>query len=157
VAHSCVTLETRLAHERLVNLEFVTTLETAYLKGDPNSLFDLLVDLIRNAVDAYQGARGTVHVGLVRDATTLNLTVVDQGVGIPADDLERVFDADYTTKEFGKGSGMGLALVRSVAQEMFAGSVSVTSRPGAGTTFTVSLPMPPQRDSNPSVQAPTSG
>lgn len=154
VARSCVTLETRLAQERLVQLEFTTAIESAYLKGDPNSLFDLLVNLIRNAVDAYQGARGTVQIGLVRDGTTLRLTVADQGVGIPAQELQRVFDPDYTTKEFGKGSGMGLALVRSVAQEMFAGGVAVVSREGAGTTFTVTLPIPAQRNSDPQIQSP---
>lgn len=154
VARSCVTLEERLAHERLVNLEFVTAVESAYLKGDPNSLFDLLVNLIRNAVDAYQGARGTVRVGLVRDGASLTLQVVDQGVGIPQQDLGRVFNADYTTKEFGKGSGMGLALVRSVAQEMFAGTVAVSSKEREGTTFTVTLPMPPQRDSDPAIKPP---
>jgi signal transduction histidine kinase len=71
--------------------------------------------------------------------------VRDQGIGIASDHLSRVFDAGFTTKEFGKGSGMGLALVRSVAQEMFAGRVTVTSEVGAGSTFTVSLPIPAQR------------
>jgi signal transduction histidine kinase len=56
-----------------------------------------------------------------------------------------VFEPGFTTKEFGKGSGMGLALVRSVAQEVFRGSVHIDSTLGEGSTFTVSLPVPPQR------------
>ncbi|MBI1967043.1 MAG: HAMP domain-containing histidine kinase [Gemmatimonadetes bacterium] len=152
VARSCITLETRLLHERSIHLDFMTTLDSAYLKGDPNSLFDLLVNLIRNAADAYQGLPGTVQVGLTREGTVLKLTVADQGSGILPEHIDRVFDSGFTTKEFGKGSGMGLALVRSVAEEVFAGSVSVWSQAGLGATFTVTLPIPPQRDSDPGIQ-----
>jgi signal transduction histidine kinase len=149
VARSCVTLETRVLQERSIELAFTTELESAYLKGDPNALFDLLVNLIRNATDAYQGGPGTVAITLGRDGTMLKLTVTDRGAGIPEDNLDLVFDSGFTTKEFGKGSGMGLALVRSVAQEMFSGTVSVSSQVGQGTTFTVALPIPPQRNSDP--------
>ena len=149
VARSCITLETRLLQERSIELTFTTDLESAYLKGDPNALFDLLVNLVRNAADAYQGGPGTVAITLEREGTTLKFLVTDRGAGIPADNLDRVFDSGFTTKEFGKGSGMGLALVRTVAQEMFAGSVSVSSQVGQGTTFSVALPIPPQRNSDP--------
>jgi signal transduction histidine kinase len=73
------------------------------------------------------------------------LTVQDEGVGISPQDLERIFEPGYTTKEFGEGSGMGLAVVQSVVRNMFGGSVAVRSTVGKGTTMEVTLPIPPQR------------
>ena len=145
VVRSCVTLESRVLRDRGVRLDLETSATSVYLKGDPNALFDLLVNLIRNAADAYPTRAGTVTVALHEDATALHLAVRDQGIGIASDHLAHVFDAGFTTKEYGKGTGMGLALVRSVAEEMFAGRVTVTSEIGTGTTFTVHLPIPVQR------------
>jgi signal transduction histidine kinase len=145
VVRSCVTLESRVLRDRGVQLELEMNVTSAYLKGDPNALFDLLVNLIRNAADAYPTRAGTVTVSLQQEHAVLRLIVRDQGMGIAPDNLPRVFDAGFTTKEFGKGTGMGLALVRGVAQDMFAGHVTVTSEVGAGSTFTVHLPIPVQR------------
>jgi signal transduction histidine kinase len=149
VVRSCVTLESRVMRDRGVRLELETGVATVYLKGDPNALFDLLVNLIRNAADAYPARQGTVIVSLQQHETTLRISVTDHGIGIPADQIDRVFEPGFTTKEFGKGSGMGLTQVRTVTEEMFAGRVTVKSQPGVGTTFTVNLPIPAQRGVTP--------
>jgi len=145
VVRSCCTLESRVLKEKKIPLEFDSTLETVYLKGDPNALYDLLVNLIRNAADASAAQPAPLRVGLVQEASSLRLTVEDRGVGIRPQDLERIFEPGYTTKEFGEGSGMGLVVVQSVIRNMFAGSIAVNSKVGAGTTVTVTLPIPPQR------------
>ena len=145
VVRSCLTLERRLLRDRGIDLDFTTTLESSYLKGDPNALFDLLVNLIRNAADAYPTRAGTVIVSAQQHEAELRIAVHDRGIGIPSDDLDRVFDPGFTTKEYGKGTGMGLAQVRSVTEEMFAGRVTVSSEVGVGSTFTVHLPVPIQR------------
>lgn len=145
VVRSCLTLERRLLQDRRVTLRLETSVESAYLTGDPNSLFELVVNLVRNAADAYEGRPGSVDVDLSRENDRLRLRVADHGSGIPPENLAMVFEPGFTTKEFGKGSGMGLALVRSVAQEVFHGSVHIDSTLGQGSTFTVSLPVPPQR------------
>src|SRR5213083_659882 len=148
VVRSCCTLESRVLKEKKIPLEFESTLESVYLKGDPNALYDLLVNLIRNAADATAARPTPIRVGLMQDAAKLRLTVRDEGSGIRAPDLERIFEPGFTTKEFGEGSGMGLVVVQSVVRTMFAGSIQVESRPGGGTTVTVNLPVPPQRSAD---------
>ena len=69
----------------------------------------------------------------------------DEGVGIGPQELERVFEPGFTTKEFGEGSGMGLVVVQSVLRTMFGGNIAVDSTVGKGTTMTVTIPIPPQR------------
>jgi len=145
VVRSCCTLESRVLKDKKIPLEFAFTLEEVYLKGDPNALYDMLVNLIRNAADASIGRQAPIRVGLEQTAGSLRLTVRDEGAGIRAEDLERIFEPGFTTKEFGEGSGMGLVVVQSVVRNMFGGSIAVDSRPGGGTTVTVTLPVPPQR------------
>ena len=145
VVRSCCTLESRVLRDKKIPLELDTALGTVYLKGDPNALYDMLVNLIRNAADATAGRGTPIRVGLERSGGDLRLTVRDEGVGIRPQELERVFEPGFTTKEFGEGSGMGLVVVQSVVRKMFGGSVRVESTPGAGTTVTVTLPIPPQR------------
>jgi len=153
VVRSCCTLESRVLKEKRIPLEFESTLESVYLKGDPNALYDLLVNLIRNAADATVGRPAPIRVGLMQDAAKLRLTVRDEGSGIRAPDLERIFEPGFTTKEFGEGSGMGLVVVQSVVRNMFGGSIVVDSKPGAGTTMTVNLPIPVQRTVDPRSEA----
>src|SRR5213596_747384 len=145
VVRSCCTLESRVLRDKKLPLEFDSTLDEVYLKGDPNALYDMLVNLVRNAADASAGRPAPIRVGLEQVGASLRLTVRDEGAGIRAEDLDRIFEPGFTTKEFGEGSGMGLVVVQSVVRNMFAGSINVESRPGGGTTVTVSLPVPPQR------------
>jgi len=145
VVRSCCTLERRVLKDKRIPLEFDSALEEVFLKGDPNALYDMLVNLIRNAADASLGHPTPIRVGLALTGSALRLTVRDEGAGIRAEDLDRIFEPGFTTKEFGEGSGMGLVVVQRVVRNMFAGSINVESRPGGGTTVTVSLPVPPQR------------
>jgi signal transduction histidine kinase len=121
-----------------------------YLLGDPNALYDALVNLVRNAADA-STSRATVRVALERAGSSLRLTVTDTGAGMSAHVLERIFDPGFTTKQFGEGTGMGLAMVQDVVRNMFGGSIAVDSMVGAGTTATLTLPIPPQRALDPPV------
>jgi signal transduction histidine kinase len=70
--------------------------------------------------------------------------VRDRGTGIDPQHLGRIFDRGFTTKG-GEGSGIGLAVVKEITESMFGGRIEVDSRLGLGTTFTLSLPIPPQR------------
>jgi len=145
VVRSCITLESRVLKDRRIPLELDAAVDTVYLQGDPNALYDMLVNLIRNAADASADRPAPVRIGVERAGQALQLTVRDQGRGILAQDLDRIFEPGFTTKEFGQGSGMGLVVVHSVVRNMFGGSVAVDSTVGVGTTVTVTLPIPRQR------------
>jgi signal transduction histidine kinase len=144
VVQSCCTLEGRVLKDR-VSLELEGSFEPLYLLGDPNALYDALVNLIRNSADASVGRQGGVRVGLGRSGQSLRLTVRDQGHGISALSLQRLFESGFTTKGFGEGTGMGLMLVQDVVQNMFGGTITVESVVEVGTTITVLLPIPAQR------------
>lgn len=149
VVQSCCTLEGRVLKDR-VSLQLEGSLEPLYLLGDPNALYDALVNLIRNSADASAGRQGTVRVGLERSGQSLRLTVRDQGHGISALSLERLFESGFSTKGFGEGAGMGLVLVQDVVQNMFSGTITVDSVVDVGTTITLMLPIPAQRSPDPS-------
>src|SRR5207247_10231686 len=123
VVRSCCTLESRVLKDKKIPLEFAFTLEEVYLKGDPNALYDMLVNLIRNAADASIGRQAPIRVGLAPTAGSMRLTVRDEGAGIRAEDLERIFEPGFTAKEFGEGSGMGLVVVQGVLRQLVGGRI----------------------------------
>jgi signal transduction histidine kinase len=161
VMRSCVALERPLARKRGVILHGVVAVTGVFLHGDPNGLYQILTNLIRNAVAASREGGTPVAVSLEHVGEELRLTVQDYGVGIVAEHMDRIFDPGFTTREFGSGSGTGLTVVRQTAQEMFGASVDVKSVVGQGATFTVRFPIPPQRGprsrSGPHVPPPTTG
>ncbi|PYO65865.1 MAG: hypothetical protein DMD69_16220 [Gemmatimonadetes bacterium] len=145
VVRSCVALERPLARKRGIALQGVIAVSGVFLHGDPNALYQVLTNLIRNAVAASRERNTPVLVTLKQVGETLRLAVQDEGVGIAAEHLERIFEPGFTTQEFGSGSGTGLTVVRQISQEMFGGAVRVDSALRRGATFELSLPIPPQR------------
>jgi len=134
-----------LARRRSAALQGEVSASGVLLQGDPNALYQVLTNLIRNAVAASRAQNSPVVVSLVQVGETLRLAVQDHGVGIAAEHLERIFEPGFTTKEFGSGSGTGLTVVRQITQEMFGGAVRVDSAVGRGSTFEITLPIPAQR------------
>ena len=106
---------------------------------DPARLRQALDNLITNAV--VHGGHGVEISLAVRVAKTLQIDVADNGPGIPPDALDRIFDARERLDRATPGTGLGLALARSIA-EGHGGTLAVVSALGAGTTFTISLPLP---------------
>jgi signal transduction histidine kinase len=145
VVRSCVALERPLARKRGIALQGVITVSGVFLQGDPNALYQVLTNLIRNAVAASQDQKTPVVVTLGQMGETLRLAVQDNGIGIAAEHLERIFEPGFTTQQFGSGSGTGLTVVRQITEGMFGGRVEVTSVVRRGTTFKLTLPIPPQR------------
>jgi signal transduction histidine kinase len=139
------------AGPREVVLEFeVGSIEAApeySVDADEEALRQALNNLVDNAV-AHSEDGGRVRVSIARDGEQLFIAVHDEGAGIPPDALERVFERFYRvdaarSRERG-GTGIGLSIVKHVAQA-HGGSVSVVSELGAGSTFTLQLPVSPAR------------
>ena len=113
----------------------------AVVKGDKTSLVNAVHNLVRNAIN-YSNAPDRVGVGVVVRDDKVEISVTDQGVGIPAGELGRIFERFYRgdparTREKG-GSGLGLSIVKHVVQN-HRGEVRVWSHPGRGSTFTIKL------------------
>ena len=113
------------------------------VRCDHRQLRSALVNLVDNAIK-YSGRGETVEVGAQLEGDRVGLVVRDHGIGIPARDLERIFERFYRvdrarSRDTG-GTGLGLAIVRHVAQ-VHGGEVTVDSREGEGSTFTLYLPL----------------
>jgi PAS domain S-box-containing protein len=108
--------------------------------ADVNQAF---LNLIVNAADAIEetGERGTICVTTAVDGSDVLVRISDTGTGIPDDVLPKIFDPFFTTKGVGRGTGQGLPLARAVIENGHGGTLTVDSRPGDGTTFTVRLPI----------------
>ncbi|MBI3806096.1 MAG: hypothetical protein HY281_01050 [Nitrospirae bacterium] len=113
--------------------------ELPHIHGDSDLMMQVLLNLVLNAVQAMPES-GTLRVAAARDGEHhIRLTVADTGCGIPPDVLPKIFEPFVTTKERGKGTGLGLTVVLGIVQE-HGGSITVDSTPGQGTTFTLLLP-----------------
>ena len=111
--------------------------------ADPGKLAQVCYNIIENAIK-YTPDGGTITVSLHKSGRDAVLDISDTGVGIPAEDLPHVFDRFYRvdkarSRETG-GTGLGLSIVKQIVR-LHAGSVTVASEPGRGTTFTVQLPV----------------
>jgi signal transduction histidine kinase len=106
--------------------------------GELNQVWTNLVD---NAVDAMAGT-GTLRVATRVDGDQVVVDIGDTGPGMPPQVAARAFDAFYTTKEVGKGTGLGLDIARRIVVERHGGAISIESRPG-GTVLRVRLPLRP--------------
>jgi signal transduction histidine kinase/ActR/RegA family two-component response regulator len=130
-----------------VELTFNQDPDVGRVKVDRGQLEQVIVNLVVNARDAMpEGGRITIATSAAvpdesaaGSARQANLTVTDTGTGMDAHTQARIFEPFFTTKEPGKGTGLGLATVYGILRQS-GGTIQVDSEPGAGTTFTISLP-----------------
>lgn len=99
-------------------------------------------NLIENAVDAMDGS-GTLLIATRRDGDSVVVEFTDTGPGMTPEVASRVFEAFYTTKDVGKGTGLGLDIARRIVEERHGGSITVDTGPG-GTTMRIRLPVDPR-------------
>src|SRR5213082_998101 len=108
--------------------------------GNSVKLQQVFTNLILNARDSIVNGQGRIvlatHNG---EEDLLTVEVADNGIGIDADDVAKIYDPFFTTKGVGRGTGLGLAVTYGIVQE-HSGHISVSSTPGLGTTFRITLP-----------------
>jgi Na+/proline symporter/signal transduction histidine kinase len=137
----------QLFRERNVEVTVRTPGAVPPVVADRDRLMQVMLNLLSNAATFCERADARVMVSLARHDERLQVDVADNGVGISEADQEIVFDkfrqvGDTLTRK-PKGSGLGLAISREIIQH-FGGRLWVTSRLGAGSTFSFSVPIPPQ-------------
>jgi len=130
------------------------TPECGSILADPTQIHQVLMNLCTNAAQAMEDHGGVLSIGLsvkdlkihdlngksgLKPGAYLLIAVSDTGSGIEKEHLDRIFDPYFTTKEFGRGSGMGLSIVHGIVQR-HGGMITAESLPGQGTTFKVYLP-----------------
>lgn len=113
--------------------------EVQAIRCYPQKLSQVFMNLIVNAAHAL-GEKGEITVSTWQKNDAAYISVADTGSGIPEEIRSRIFEPFFTTKEIGKGTGLGLSISREIVRE-HGGEITVESRVGTGTTFTVMLPL----------------
>jgi two-component system NtrC family sensor kinase len=109
--------------------------------GDPAQLSQVLLNLLQNGLYALEKHEGTLRVSAGRLADRCFFSVTDSGTGIEPKDLPHIFEPSFTTKPPGDGTGLGLSIAYRIVAD-HGGTIDVQTRLGAGSTFTVYLPIP---------------
>ncbi len=115
---------------------------------DRNKLLQVVLNLVKNAFDAMDASNKpeTLTVGTRRTPEDgVQIVVADTGHGIPADRLDNIFMPFFTTKDVGRGTGLGLSVSKGIVEGM-GGTITLESEEGEGTTFTVTLPASRKRE-----------
>jgi CheY-like chemotaxis protein len=122
--------------------------------ADPIQINQILMNLCTNAAQAMENTGGILEITVknellpkaavvgyldLKAGEYVKITIKDTGSGIDPEVIEQIFDPYFTTKEFGKGSGMGLSIVLGIVKN-HSGAITVDSQPGKGTTFTMLFP-----------------
>jgi PAS domain S-box-containing protein len=136
-----------------------------FINADPSQFDTALVNMVANARDAMMGegrlfirVRPVESMPAIRLHPSLNgpfvaVSITDTGTGIPANEMEQIFEPFYTTKNVGEGTGLGLSQVFGFAKQS-GGEIAVASELGEGSTFTLYLPRVPASEQQASTPAP---
>ena len=111
----------------------------AAVKGNPDELLHVFVNLITNAVHAMERGGGTLTLETILLDGQVGVRISDTGCGIAPDSIHEIFEPFFTTKAPGKGTGLGLYNVKTIVNKM-QGVIAVDSQIDKGTTFTLTFP-----------------
>jgi two-component system NtrC family sensor kinase len=136
-----------------VETEFATLPPVVCFGSDLNQVFLNLIVNAAHAMEDKQAGRGQLGIRTSLDGDHAMIAISDTGNGIPEANRERIFDAFFTTKEVGRGTGQGLAISRSIVVDRHGGTLTFDSKVGVGTTFYVRIPIAGPRPQSRSIAA----
>ncbi|MEI7825675.1 MAG: PAS domain S-box protein, partial [Chlorobiaceae bacterium] len=147
--HSAHTLTSKECTKKSIELTFHCDPEELPVKGNLYKMEQVILNLIRNSIDAIEEKRhksvepGTemyIHLQAKRQKESVIISIADNGIGISRQNIDYILQPFFTTKESGKGTGLGLSISSGIIKEMH-GQLNVTSTPMQGTTVQLSLPL----------------
>lgn len=131
--------------------KYLARIETQFAELPPvicniGELNQVFLNMIVNAAHAIADAGKDISTGMISISTAVageqvEITFRDNGCGIPQENLDKIYDPFFTTKEVGRGTGQGLAITRSIVMDKHGGEVHATSELGVGTQFRIRLPI----------------
>lgn len=125
--------------ENKVQIKLNLPPESIIVNGDKDRITSVFNNLITNSIQAKsEGKSELIEIDVVLNKDRVNITFKDNGIGIPKDQIPRIFEPNFTTKS--AGTGLGLAMVKNIINNM-GGSIEVESEEGVGTTFILNLPI----------------
>lgn len=131
------------AAEKSIRLQFIPSNEPVVILGDENKINQMIVNIIDNAIH-YSSQNGVAIISVQKNKNDAYITVKDNGIGIPKEELDNIFTRFYRTDKArtrrAGGTGLGLSIAKWVVQA-HKGEISATSEKAAGTTITIRLPL----------------
>ncbi len=123
-----------------VSIETQYEPELPIVAVSPSEMEQVLLNLLRNALDAVDPKNGVITVETKVEGDRVVIRIADNGHGISSAQLERIFDPFFTTRPVGVGTGLGLSVCYGLVRK-HGGNISVESEPGVGSTFRIELPI----------------
>jgi PAS domain S-box-containing protein len=137
--HESINLVENQAKIEKIHITAMIPKEPVVIRGNGSVLQQMLLNLFLNGIKAMPDG-GVLSVSIDVERRMAVIRVVDTGIGISKDDMDKIFDPFYTISPVGKGTGLGLSICFSVV-EQHGGTIEVESVPGEGSSFTVRLPL----------------
>jgi len=119
-------------------VRIVQQVDGEVVRANAQDLFQVILNIVHNAVQAVNPENGEVRIAATRSGDKVEISIADNGCGIPKENLSKIFEPFFTTKPPGTGTGLGLSIVQQLVAAQ-RGTVRVESEPGHGTTVAVSL------------------
>lgn len=135
-------LEYKAASKRVTLQRVPTAHNTLWYTGSINHFWQIMTNIISNAIDAYEEVDRANRMVLIRAESTegsIIITVTDYGIGISPNKLQKIFEPFYSSKKH--GTGIGLAITKRMIEKGFGGTIKAACSPKDGTTFTLTLPI----------------
>lgn len=137
---SVILLQTNIFSKKMIEIERVYAADLPSIEAVPDQIKQVFLNLLTNACDACSIGKNKITISTWREGDRVAVSVVDTGVGITPENLERIFQPFFSTKDTVKGTGLGLSVSHGIIQA-HGGEIRVESSPGKGAAFTVILPI----------------